>query len=182
MKKYFNHYNDFELIEYVKQGNEQAFEVMVEKYSKFISKKIHKFNLAYEYDDLYQEGLTILYRSIIVFDDSFNKTFTRFFEMNYERHLISFIRLKKSRTHIEYIHQEEIKENNHIIKEPSFYFRLYLDEIKKILTPLEHDVYILREVKNYTIEAISKTLDIEVKSVYNSCHRAKDKIRVHFKE
>ena len=155
---------------------------MVEKYSRFISKKIHKFNLAYEYDDLYQEGLNILYRSITVFDAKYNKTFTRFFELNYERHLISFIRVKKNRTHIEYTHQDEIRENNHNIRETSFYYKLYLEEVKQILTPRELHVYMLREVNNYTIESISKTLDIEIKSVYNSCHRAKSKIRQHFKE
>ena len=155
---------------------------MVEKYSKFISKKIHKFNLAYEYDDLYQEGLNYLYRSIIAFKEQYNKTFTRYFEMNFERYLIGVIRLKKSRKHIEYIHNDEIYSHNHCVKENSFYYSIYLDEVQKILTSRERDVYILREIYNYSIEAIAKTLDIEIKSVYNSCHRAKEKIRRHFKE
>ncbi len=178
----FSHYNDYELIEQVKQGNEDAFAVMVDKYSRFISKKIHKFNLAYEYDDLYQEGINHLYRSIIAFDPRYNKTFTRYFEMNFERHLISLIRLKKSRRHTEYIHHNEILINNHQVKESSFYYPIYLDEVMTLLTPREKEVYLLREIYNYRPEAIAKTLDIDIKSVYNSCHRAKDKIRSHFKD
>ncbi|MFP4286498.1 MAG: sigma-70 family RNA polymerase sigma factor [Candidatus Izemoplasmataceae bacterium] len=178
----FPKHNDYEIISLIKEGDETAFSLMVEKYTRFIAKKIHKYNLAYEFDDLHQEGLIILYKSVITFDEAFNKTFTKYFELNYERYLISFIRTLSSRTNTKVHHYNEIKENNHCIHENSAYYYLHLDEIKKVLTDLEYRVYILREIKNYDIEFIAKRLKISVKSVYNSFHRAKLKIKLHFKE
>ena len=175
-------YNDYEIIALAQENDEDAFAFMVEKYSRFISKKIYKFNLAYAYDDLYQEGLIILYRSVMMFDASFNKTFTRFFEMNLERFYISYIKTLKGRTHKKVMHYNEIKENNHCIRENSSYYYAQLGELKKVLTELEYRVYILREVKNFTVKAIAEELAIVDKAVYNSYHRAKLKIKHYFKE
>ena len=181
MKKH-QPFNDYEIIALMQEGHEECFTLMVDKYSRFISKKIHKFNLAYMYDDLYQEGLIILHKSLVSFNPSFNKTFTRFFEMNFERHLISTIRTLKGRKHAQVIHYNEIKSNNHRIHENSAYYYAHLNEIKNILTELEYRVYILREVKNCAVDFISDTLSVSTKVIYNSLHRAKAKIRVHFKD
>lgn len=178
----YPHHNDYEIINLIKEGDDAAFKLMVEKYTKFIAKKIHKYNLAYEFDDLHQEGLIILHKSVMTFDESFNKTFTKYFELNFERYLISFIRTISSRTNTKVLHYREIKENNHCIHENSAYYYLHINEIKKVLTELEYRVYILREIKNYDIEYISTLLKISVKSTYNSFHRAKLKIKTHFKE
>ena len=175
-------YNDYELIEMIQSGDDFALSLMVDKYKRFIAKKIHKFNLAYEFDDLYQEGLLILYKSVMVFNPDFNKTFTRFFETNYERFLMSTIKTFKTRTHAQITHYKEIKENNHAIRECSVYYDIHLKEIKAILTPLEYRVYILRETKNYSIKAIAAMLAIKIKTVYNSLHRAKAKIQAYFRE
>ncbi len=174
--------NDYEIIALMQEGHDECFKIMVDKYSRFISKKIHKFNLAYMYDDLYQEGLIILHKSLLAFNPSFNKTFTRYFEQNLERYLISTIRTLKSRKHMQVIHYQEIKENNHRVHENSAYYYAYLKDMRNILTELEYRVYILREVKNCAVDMISKSLNVSTKVVYNSLHRAKAKIRVHFKD
>ena len=182
MQSSFTNYNDYELIEYVKSGFEDAFDVMVKKYSKFISKKIHKYNLAHDYEDCYQEGINLLYRSIIRFEEKYNKTFTRYFELNLERHLVNVLRKQINHQQTIYNHVHEITETHHAIEETSVYFPLFLETVKSILTEKEWQVYHLREIKNYSIEWISKELALPYKSVYNACHRAKIKIHAYFKE
>ncbi len=179
--KYQPH-NDYEIIALIQEGNEEAFALMVDKYSRFISKNIYKYNLAYDYEDLHQEGVLVLYKSVMKFDPSFNKTFTRFFEMNLQRFYISYIKTLRGRTHIEVTHYHEIKENIHQVNENSVYFYSHLDELKNVLTEQEYRVYILREVKNFTVDLIAETLSVNNKSVYNSLHRAKSKIKTYFEE
>jgi RNA polymerase sporulation-specific sigma factor len=57
---------------------------------------------------------------------------------------------------------------------------LILRDIEKILTKLEYLVYTLREVQNFSVEYIAKTYGLDEKVVYNSLHRAKSKIKMHF--
>ncbi|MCD6482238.1 MAG: helix-turn-helix domain-containing protein, partial [Candidatus Izimaplasma sp.] len=93
-------YNDYEIIDLIREGNNEALELMFDKYSKLISKKIYKFNLYQEYDDMFQEGMMILYKSIKAFDDSFSKTFTRYFELNLDRKYITLLSKKVRRREI----------------------------------------------------------------------------------
>lgn len=177
----FKH-NDFEIIDLIKQGNEDALALMVNKYERFIAKKIHKFNLAYHFDDLKQECIIILYKSVMMFDESFNKTFTRFFELNIERHMMGTIYKFKRDAETKYFHEAAIAESVHAVHEPSVYYQLHINEIEKILTPLEYKVYTLRELKNYAIQTITDFCDESEKRVYNALYRAKAKIHAHFKD
>ena len=177
----FKH-NDYEIIDLIKQGNEDALALMVNKYERFMAKKIHKFNLAYHFDDLKQECIIILYNSVMMFDESFNKTFTRFFELNMERHMMGTIHKFKRHAEAKYFYEDAIAENVHAVRESSVYYHLHVEEIKKILTPLEYKVYTLRELKNYAIRTITELTSESEKRVYNALHRAKAKIHAHFKE
>ncbi len=175
-----NH-NDFEIIARIKEGDEQALELMVSKYEKFIAKKIYKFNLAYDYEDLFQEGIILLYKSALNFDESFNKTFTRFYEMNLERYFITYINTMKRRKEKTVHNQTIIAEMNHCIRENSVYYNLHVEEIKTLLTPLEFSIYSLRELKNFSVEAIAQKYALDEKKIYNALHRAKTKIHAYFK-
>jgi len=175
-------HNDYEIIDLIKQGNEDALKLMVNKYERFIAKKIHKFNLAYHFDDLKQECIIILYRSVMMFDEGYNKTFTRFFEMNIERHMMSTINKFKRQSELKYFYEDSIAENVHALHEPSVYYQLHVDEIEKILTPFEFKVYTLRELKNQTISLLVKQCNESEKSIYNALYRAKAKIHAYFKD
>ncbi|MBU1020057.1 MAG: helix-turn-helix domain-containing protein, partial [Firmicutes bacterium] len=61
--KYIKH-NDYEIINQIREGNQEALELMFGKYKAFISKIIYKYNLYYDFDDMFQEGQMILYKSI----------------------------------------------------------------------------------------------------------------------
>ena len=64
----FIKHNDYEIIFLIREGNDEALTLMFEKYTPLIYKKISKFNLGYEAEDMYQEGLLMLYKSIRFYD------------------------------------------------------------------------------------------------------------------
>ena len=72
----------YELINLIREGNQDALAIMFEKYSPLIYKTIDKFNLTYDVEDMYQEGLLKLYESIRVYNFDNGKTFTRYFQLN----------------------------------------------------------------------------------------------------
>ncbi len=175
----FKH-NDFEIISLGREGNNEALELLFEKYSPLIYKKIFHFNLQREKDDMYQEGLMVLHQSLLKYDETFNKTFTKYFEMNLERKYISIVSKQARRYQIFNQHVNFIYENNHADYQESIYFQLYKEEISKILTKTENLVYTLRELQNYSIHYIKDKYGLTEKNIYNSLYRAKQKILTHF--
>ena len=173
-------HNDYEIIHRVKEGDQDAFELLVSNYSRFIGKQIHRFNLEYDYDDLYQESLILLYKLALRFKESYNKSFTRLFELSLKRMLISAIEIKKRRKNKTVHYKRCIAQRNHRVGENSVYFTLHLDEVRKVLTPTEFTVYTLREIKNLSIQSICEETNLSVKKTYNALHRSKVKIRQHF--
>lgn len=175
-------HNDFEIISLIREGNDEALTLLFEKYTPLIYKKIDRFNLNYDRDDMYQEGLMILYTSLKKYDTSYRKTFTRYFEMNLERRYISIISTKTRRLDIFMKNVKYLYESNRDKGETSVYYGLYLKELQKILTKRENLVYTLRELKNYSIEYITKKHELPEKVIYNSLYRAKAKIKEHFRQ
>ena len=176
----YQKHNDYEIINLIREGNDEALELMFDKYSRLISKKIFKFNLYFEYDDMYQEGMMILYKSINSFDEIYAKSFTRYFELNLERKFITILTKHIRRKEIFRNNENYIYETNHNINQNSVYYDLLKKEIAKILTNTEHLVYTLRELNNYSITYIKENHGLSDKVIYNSLHRAKVKIKKHF--
>lgn len=175
----FRNYNDFEIINHIKQGDEEAFQLMVNKYKFFIAKKIKQFNLAYDYDDCFQEALILLHKSILKFDASFGKTFTRFYEMNLTNYFISYKKKKNNYYHLLY----ETLPVYHppLIQEPRD--TVYLDqEIRDALNALsvfEKDVFQTKIIKQKTVRETAEILLTNEKRIYNALDRIKKKIKIH---
>jgi RNA polymerase sporulation-specific sigma factor len=176
---YYKH-NDYEIISQIREGNNEALELLFEKYKPLISKKIYKFNLYYDYDDMYQESLMVLHKSLERFDEKYSKTFTKYFEQNLDRKFITIVTKRVRRKEIFRRNEKYIFEHNHDTVQQSEYFDLIKKEIAKILTNTENLVYTLRELNNYSISYIHDTYGLADKVIYNSLHRAKIKIRKHF--
>jgi len=176
----FKH-NDFEIISMIKEGNEDALAVMFEKYKPLIYKMIVKFNLLYDFDDMFQEAYMMLYKSIMKFDDGMNKSFTKFFEMNLNRKFISIVTQRVRRQEIFEQNQLYLHESISHGQKNDIYLDLYLDEIAKVLTKTENLVYTLRELKNYSVQYISDKYGMSEKVIYNTLYRAKGKITNHFR-
>jgi RNA polymerase sporulation-specific sigma factor len=174
-------HNDFEIISLIREGNQEALSLMFEKYTPLIYKKINQFNLMYDKEDMFQEATMLLYKSVLKFDESMNKTFTRFFELNLNRRFISIVTKRVRRQEIFYENANYIHETFHVDNERDAYQDLYKEEISKILTQTENLVYTLRELNNYSIQYIKENFDLSDKVIYNSLYRAKNKIIRHFR-
>lgn len=175
----FRNYNDFEVINLIKEGNEEAFNFMVDKYCYLIAKKIKIFNLTNDFDDCYQEALMVLHRSILKFDESFNKTFTRYFEKNLINFLISF---KKKQ--IKYINFQVEKLPTlcaFLVNESE---RIYfsdkeINEAYKSLSDFEKKVFQSKVVNNMTIKECSDFLQCDDKKIHNAIDRIRKKIKLY---
>ena len=175
----FRNYNDYEIVNQVKQGNEEAFKFMVNKYKYFIAKKIGKFNLTKNYDDVFQESLMILYKSIIKFNEDYKKSFTRYFEMNLTNR---FITLKgKQNKYGEFLNTKLIMLYNSMLKEEPKYF-ISDSEIRNALDTLsgfEKQVFQLKIIDKNSIKKTAKILNCNEKKIYNAIDRIKIKIKIH---
>ncbi len=175
----FREYNDYEIISLIQEGHEEALALMIEKYKLFIAKKISKFNLWYEYDDSYQEGLLVLYRSIKKFKPIYNKSFTRFFEMNLENCFISIIR-KQTRYNkfviekLPSLYQGTVQETqyDYLSETEMTEFFGKLSEFEKIV--FEHKLKHDDEVQEVALK-----LGCDIKKVYNAIERIRAKLKMH---
>ena len=173
-------HNDYEIINLIREGNNEALELMFDKYSRLISKKIYKFNLYQEYDDMFQEGMMVLYKSIKSFDEIYSKSFTRYFELNLQRKYMTILSKKIRRREIFKNNELFIYETNSNVNQNSVYYDLLKKEIAKTLTNVEYLVYTLRELNNFSITYIKEKHHMSDKEIYNALHRAKVKIKKHF--
>jgi len=175
----FRKYNDNEIISLIQEGNEEALNLMEEKYKLFIAKKISKFNLGYEYDDSYQEGLIVLVRSIQRFKPIYNKSFTRYFEMNLENRFISIVRSR--RRYFKFLSEKSPMLVEHEIHEqPKLYFsKQDFDDFVLLLSSFEKAVFEQKFFNELGIEETANLLNCDTKKVYNAIDRIRAKLKMH---
>lgn len=157
--------NDYEIIYLIKyQCDENALAFMLKKYEKFIWKNIHTMYVTEdERHDFFQESLILLNKAILTFDESYNKTFTRYFELILKRRLFA---LKK---------ESQI----YVIRESSFFYQLESPETQKeqdqptFKNQQQHMVYFYYFECHRAIDYISNTLNISKKQVYNTIYQIK---------
>lgn len=175
----FRNYNDFEIINLIKEGDDEAFRLLVDKYQFLIAKKVKSFNLTQDYEDCFQEALMILHKSVIKFDETYNKTFTRYFEANLHNFLISY-KNKKMRYYTFKTERLPIL-CDYILKENETTF--YTDEeiFRSIhsFSEFEKRVYQIKIIENRTVRECSEILKVEEKKVYNAIDRIRKKIKLH---
>jgi len=165
-------YNDYELLYMVKENHcSIALDILLKKYQNFIYKKIHSF-FFYEkyYDDYFQEGVICLLKAINSFEEKYNKTFMRYFEVILIRHY-SCLHQKNKR---EWHGLQALKDDFVIGEETS---NSYHYEKIKFKSKLEQDVYELYYLKNKTITKIAEILTLNSKQVYNAIYRIKRKLK-----
>ncbi len=173
--------NDYEIISQIQAGCEASMEVMIHKYEKLLARIIHHYNLSYHFEDLMQESKMILVESVRIFDPKFNKTFTRFLELNVSRHMMTTIRNFKRKAQVHYDHERLIQSSLHCQEMTSPYYALHLDEIQHVLTEFEFQVYGMRVINNASIALICETTGANEKKIYNTIDRAKRKIGTFYK-
>jgi len=195
----YKDYNDFELINYIAEENEEAFDILMTKYKPIVDiivrkKLILASMLNIEYQDLYQEGMIGLMEAVRDFKNKPNVTFYTFASLCIERQINSAIlkyNRKKNiplntsisldatleetgRNLLDVIDSKNISPEEFIV-ESEEELELYR-KIKDTLSVFEEQVFELK-IANFTYEEIAHILDVDQKTVYNAMERIKGKVK-----
>lgn len=193
-------YNDYELISLAQEQNEDAIEILYQKYQPIISKKSKKFyNLlkgkGIELCDLIQECYIALDYAIKTFNQDKDNMFYTYLNTCLDRQLIDQYRknlnLKNKLLNESLPLETSIEEENNndllnVIEDNTnnpeielFTVEEYISLQNKIidkLTPLEECVFLLK-IQNFDYKEIANILDKDNKSIDNAIQRIKIKIR-----
>lgn len=185
-------YNDFELVSLIRENNEEAREILYNKYKPIIVKKstdqIYKLgSYGMEINDLIQEGYIGLDNAINCFNEKENTSFYTFALLCIDRQIITYIKkntnnkamvlndainlddgkeyLFRDNTDIEgsFINKEDVKE--------------FINLICDSLSDIEKKVFSLK-LEGYDIGEIANLLNKDIKVIYNTLHRIKYKIKL----
>lgn len=180
-------YNDYELVSLAREGNEEAINLIYQKYKPIIVSKssdaiVMATHHGIEISDIMQEGFIGLDEAINSFSENDNASFYTFAVLCINRQIINYLRKNtrsKNRILNDAVVIDEIIEKS--VKDDSivdFYFssRDIIEDMKQNLTEFEYKVVTMK-MDGYSFEEIANTLDKDIKSIYNTFHRAKLKIK-----
>lgn len=165
-------YNDHELLYLISEGNDDAKEIMFNKYLFLIKTKINSFNVQRsEIDDYLQEGLITLNKAIKLYKVDSKMSFTNYFDLLLKRRFIDLYRKDKT-----YNFKNSLTEEVDCLMETDAEF--YIPDLDyECLSEFEKIVFNLKFNNALLPEDIAKKLDITLKQVYNATERIKQKLR-----
>ena len=180
-------YNDYELVALAKEGNEEAINLIYQKYKPIVISKskdaiVIASHHGIEITDIMQEGYIGLEEAINNFDENDNTTFYTFALLCINRQIINYLRKctrGKNRILNDALTIDENLERNckdDFDVEMNFLSKDIINDITKELTKFEYDVFKLR-LNGYSYDEIAKYLNKNVKSIYNTFHRIKEKVK-----
>ena len=187
-------YNDYELVSLAQEKNEEAINVLHEKYNKIIYNKSRKvYNLlkdkGLELSDVIQEAMIGFEEAIMGYNQDDSAIFYTFACLCIDRQLKTLI-VKQGRDKHKILNEaitleceddlnlynvvsDDVTPETELInkeEENSLH-----DNIVDILTELECSVFELK-IKGFNSKEISDVMNIEIKDVYNAVDRIKNKI------
>jgi len=194
----YRDYNDFELLSYIEENNEEANEILFNKYEPLINSfasKMYNYckNCGLELNDLIQEGRLGLNLAINNYNQNKNAKFYTYAKMCIERNIISMVLRAKRLKHkvlnesisLEFEDDEKYKVNN-IISDDSYNpekqilsyesEKELIDNIKSVLTDFEKQVFDLK-LSSFSYKEIAELLDRDPKSIDNALQRIKLKAK-----
>ena len=183
--------NDYELVSLAQEGNEDAINLIYQKYKPIIIKKSKNaiFSATHhgiEISDIMQEGYIGLEEAIRNFSQNQDASFYTFALLCIDREILNYLR--KTTTGKNKILNDAVILDDTVTKglkdsidiETSLFWKddenHLIEDTRKILTPFELKVFDMK-IEGYTFEEISDKLGKDVKSIYNTFHRIKIKIR-----
>lgn len=188
--------NDYELVSLAQEGNEEAINLIYQKYKPIIIKKskyaiLSATHHGIEISDIMQEGYIALDEAIKSFSQDQDATFYTFALLCIDRQIFNFLRKTttgKNRVLNDAVILDDaltsgVKDNIDI--ESSLFCKdvenNLIEDAKKVLTPFELRVFDMK-MNGYSFEEISDKLDKDLKSIYNTFHRIKIKIKKMLKD
>lgn len=191
----YRDYNDYELVEFIYEGNEEANNIILEKYTPMInnlaSKMIkHCNNNGIDYNDLCQEGYIGLNYAINHFNEEKNTVFYTYVKKCIERKMISTL-IASNRLKHRFLNESISFDNDNNILDktlkdelnnPEFIIEnIELEEnliknVKKKLTDYEEQVFELL-ISDFNYKEISDILDKDKKGIDNTIQRIRNKFK-----
>lgn len=196
----YSDYNDYELLSYICENNEDANDIIFRKYEPYIMKTVYKYaddckNNGIDKNDLIQEGFLALDRAIHSFDEQKGITFFSFAKTCIDRGIISFIMRninKKNQSIHNFISIDVLYEDENKLKLDKMLcdkslnpekivihkdsIKDIIKEIKLVLTDYEIRVFKLK-ILGFSIKEIANLLDTDVRKINNTLHRLRVKAR-----
>lgn len=196
----YRDYNDYEILSYINEGNEEALNVIFEKYNPLIGVTANRMlhyckNTSLELNDLVQEGMLGLNIAIRSFDINKDTSFYTYARMCIERKIISLIvsaRRLKHRFLNESVSFEladsfdEVYENQKCLEDNSANpenilvsserEEELLNKAKDVLADFEYQVFELKR-NGFNYKEIAEILDKDSKAVDNAIQRIRSKIK-----
>ncbi len=191
----YKEYNDYELLDYIAENNEDANNIMYKKYEPLIyktAKRMYKHGkkLGLELNDLIQEGMLGLSKAIDAFDEHGDTMFYTYAKLCIERKMLSYV-ISSGRSHqkalnesisidsafsdLEYAFKNDTSNPEKILINEEKKQDL-INKAKDILTDFELQVFDLK-ASGFNYKEIAELLDKEPKAVDNAIQRIKNKLK-----
>ena len=184
-------YNDFELVCLANEGNEDAINLIYQKYRPIIIKKsknaiLYATHHGIDINDIMQEGFLGLDEAIKNFSQDGDASFYTFALLCIDRQIINYLRrttgkrdkLLNDSINIDDNLERTIRDNTDIeyfvLKEEENEY--LINKLRRELTEFEKEVFELK-LEGYSVEEIANKLNRDGKSIYNTIHRIKDKFK-----
>lgn len=188
-------YNDYELLYLAQDKNEEAIEILNNKYSPLINSRCNYYyqksdKKGFDFNDLYQEALIGFNEAINSYNQDNNALFYTFALTVIDNKIVSFLKKNntvKDRLYNEALSYDELEDT--ILNETISYdsnplnktmneeaVLEFYNELKSVLTDKE------MKILNMKIEGLSnieimESLGIDSKAIYNATHRIKQKAK-----
>ena len=187
---------DAELVEYAKNGDNEALECLLDKYKELVNIKVSKyFIIGAEREDIYQEGMIGLYKAIKNFELDKQNSFKSFASLCIERQLITAIKTSNRQKHIPlnsslslntavYENEDDVSLmeffNSKTTEDPldtvtkKEYYKFVGNKIDESLSDFEKQV-LTRFAAGDSYVKIAEKLDAPVKAIDNAIQRIRKK-------
>lgn len=189
----YKDYNDYELLSYIKEQNEEANEIIYEKYRPLILKMAKKLissssNIGVDIADLIGEGMLGLANAIDSYDDSNEILFYTYASKCIENAMLTFLSKGKSLKNkclsesISYDNEDVklILKDSKIIPDKLVIASESINEIyslaKDILSSYEYQVFIYK-IEGFSYKEIAKLLNKSSKEVDDALYRIRNKFK-----
>lgn len=195
----YKDYNDDELLSYIAEKNEDAEEILYEKYKPMIVKFAKKFfalvpNTGLELNDFIQEGLLGLNQAMRYYDDYKESSFYTFARTCIERKMLSLVTNQRRLKHkilneslsIDTTSTDQTYGVESFLKDTSTDPEVILisreseeqliERMHQVLTDFEDEVFTLR-MNQFSYQEISSILDKDKKAIDNALQRIRIKMK-----
>ncbi len=196
----YKNYNDYELLSFVCEGNEDANNIIIEKYEPLINSYASKMlkhcnGNGLDYNDLRQEGFIGLNYAIKYFSEEKNVVFYTFVKKCIERRMISALIASNRQKYkllneaisfdnecnmLDKILKDDLNNPEVIIENLDGEEKL-LNSIRRKLTDFEEQVFELM-ITDFNYKEIADILEKDKKAIDNAIQRIRNKVKETIKE